>query len=74
MCVSFLPNRQVTPTEEGLISPKQCKFFGLGQSGRALKVASVEMLTKKVLFISYIASIQTNIWKFCTLAKAVEFM
>ena len=34
----------------------------------------MEMFTKKALFISYIASIQTNIWKVCTLEEAIEFM
>ena len=60
--------------KRGVIKPKQCELFGLGQSSRALKVASVEMLTKNALFIPYIASIQTNIWKFCTLEEAIEFI
>ena len=70
MCVMFAKSSGYSNGREGNIT-KAVRILWLGtiRSG-----STGSMLTKKELFIPYIASIQINIWKFCTLQEAIEFM
>ena len=64
-CVEKVPVEftRRNPTHWNLVND----VIGLGATSQSLKTASVEMFTKKAVFISYTATIQTNIGTFYSL-------